>query len=35
MIPPPFLSDQRYLAYTFGHFTIDILNKIVPLLLVE
>jgi MFS transporter, FSR family, fosmidomycin resistance protein len=30
---PSFLRDQRYLANAFGHFTIDILNSTVPLLL--
>ena len=30
---PPFLRDQRYLANAAGHFTIDVLNSTVPLLL--
>lgn len=30
---PPFLRDQRYLANATGHFTIDLLNSTIPLLL--
>ncbi len=33
MMIPSFLRDQRYQANAFGHFTIDILNSTVPLLL--